>query len=136
MAKRRGRKSIERQRYREYLRVAEHFYEAAEASMELEYWTATGVLAVHSAIAFADSLCIKLSGQKSTGENHEDAVTLLQEAVAGGEEKTRALNHLRRIIEEKTRVSYLGELYSPAQSKELWKQLKRFREWAVQILER
>lgn len=136
MAKRRGRKSIDRQRHQDYLRVAEHFYEAAEASMELEYWTATGVLVVHSAIAFVDSLTIKFSGQKSIGDNHEDAVAFLNEVVAGGEEKNKALNHFRRIIEEKTRVSYVGELFSPARSKELWKQLKRFREWAEHIHKR
>ena len=69
MAKRRGRKAVERSRYREYMNVAEHFYGAAKDSMELEYWTAAGLLIVHSAIAFADALCIKLSGQKSAGEN-------------------------------------------------------------------
>lgn len=35
MAKRHGRKSVERSRYREYERVADHFYAAAKDSMEL-----------------------------------------------------------------------------------------------------
>lgn len=136
MVKRHNRKAVDRSRYREYHRVAGHFYDAAEASMELEYWTAAGVLIVHSAIAFADSLCIKLSGQKSTGDNHEDAIALLDQVVAGGEDKSRAINNLGRIIEEKTRVSYLGDLYTPADTKALWKQLQRFRAWATEILER
>lgn len=136
MAKRRGRKSIPRHRFMEYQNVADHFYEAAKDSMELEYWTAAGVLTVHSAIAFADALSIKLSGVKSVGENHEDAVVLVENAVADGEGKTRAINQLRRIIEEKTKVSYLGELFSPSQSKELWKRLERFRKWAKEILTR
>ena len=136
MVKRRGRKSIPRHRFLEYQNVAEHFYEAAKDSMELEYWTAAGVLIVHSAIAFADALSIKLAGVKSVGENHEDAVVLVENAVADGEGKTRAINQLRRIIEEKTKVSYLGDLYSPSQSKELWKRLERFRKWAKEILTR
>ncbi|MHB8871995.1 MAG: hypothetical protein ACYC5G_06095, partial [Candidatus Doudnabacteria bacterium] len=74
MAKRRGRKSIPRQSYKKYLDVAEHFYKAAKDSMDFDYWTASGVLIVHSAIAFSDALCIKLSGMKSIGENHEDAI--------------------------------------------------------------
>ena len=136
MVKRRGRKSIPRHRFMEYQNVADHFYEAAKDSMDLEYWTAAGVLIVHSAIAFADALSIKLSGVKSVGENHEDAVVLVENAVADGEGKTRAINQLRRIIEEKTKVSYLGDLYSPSQSKELWKRLERFRKWAKEILTR
>jgi hypothetical protein len=127
---------VERSRYREYRQVAEHFHQAAEASIELEYWTAAGVLVVHSAIAFADALCIKSSGQKSVGEDHEDAIALLDDVIAGSPEKTKALNQLRRIIEEKTRVSYMGDLYSPAETREMWKRLGRFREWAVSILER
>ena len=136
MAERRGRKSIPRHRYTDYQNVAEHFYEAAELSIEFEYWTAAGVIIVHSAIAFTDALCIKLSGAKSVGENHDDAVTLLNATVAESKEKSQAINQLRRIIEEKTKVSYLGELYSVSQAKEMWKRLERFRKWALEILQR
>lgn len=136
MAERRGRKSVPRHRYKEYQNVAEHFYDAAKDSMELEYWTAAGVLIVHSAIAFTDALCIKLAGVKSFGENHEDAVTLVESIVAESEGKSQAINQLRRIIQEKTKVSYLGELYSSSQAKEMWKRLERFRKWAKQILQR
>lgn len=136
MARRLGRKSVDRARYRQYQNVAEHFYSAAQDSMELEYWTAAGVLIVHSAIAFADALTIKMSGQKSAGEDHEDAIALLDSLIANEEEKTKAMNQLRRIIEEKTRVSYMGEMYSPSQTRELWKRLERFRSWVESILTR
>ena len=114
--------------------MAEHFYSAAGDSMELEYFTAAGVLIVHSAIAYTDALCIKLSGVKSIGENHEDAVALVESAVGDTGEKSKALNQLRRIIEEKTKVSYLGDLYTSSQTKEMWKRLERFRKWALEIL--
>lgn len=136
MAERRGRKSLPRHRFKDYQDVAEHFYRAAKDSIDLEYWTAAGVIIVHSAIAFADTLCIKLSGTKSVGENHEDAVTLVESIVAESEDKSHAINQLRRIIEEKTKVSYLGELYSSSQAKEMWKRLERFRKWALEILQR
>ncbi|MCL5027422.1 MAG: hypothetical protein M1480_00215 [Bacteroidetes bacterium] len=77
MVERRGRKSIPLHNFKKYLDVAGHFYQAAKDSLELDYWTASGVLIVHSAIAYSDALCIKLSGVKSVGENHEDAVALL-----------------------------------------------------------
>lgn len=120
MAQRSRRKPVPRNRTTQYQKVAEHFFVAAKDALQLEYWTAAGVLIVHSAIAYADALCVKQSGQKSSGENHEDAVALLEEVVAGGEEKERAVNQLRRIIEEKTKVSYLGDLYTARQAEELW----------------
>lgn len=119
--------TVDRNRYREYVGVAQHFYEAARGSMELDYPTAAGVLIVHSAIAYADALCIMLSGQRSSGENHEQAIEILETITADDAEKRNAMNQLRRIIEEKTRVSYLGELYSPFATREMFKRLDRFR---------
>ena len=136
MAQRSRRKPVPRNRAIHYQKVAEHFFVAAKDALRLEYWTAAGVLIVHSAIAFVDALCVKQSGQKSSGENHEDAVALLEEVVAGGEEKERAVNQLRRIIEEKSKVSYLGDLYTASQAEELWKRLERFRDWADGVLNR
>jgi HEPN domain-containing protein len=136
MAKQRGVKTVDRSKFREYQRVAQHFYDAAKDSVDLEYWTAAAVLIVHAAIAYADALCIKISGQRSVGESHEHTVSILEEHVAGEDEKTKALKQLRHIIEEKTRVSYLGEMISPAQTKELLKRLERFREWVLSILTR
>ena len=136
MSKQRGIKAVDRSKHREYQQVAEHFYNAAKDSISLEYWTAAAVLIVHAAIAYADALCVKIAGQRSVGESHEQLVVLLDEHIAGKDQKKRALNQLRYIIEEKTRVSYLGEILTPSMTRELWKRLERFREWAVQILTR
>lgn len=136
MVKTRGKKSIPKHKFKDYRNVAEHFYNAAKDSIELEYFTAAGVLIVHSAIAFTDALCIKLAGVKSVGEDHEDAIILIEKIVADSEEKKKSLNQLYRIIEEKTKVSYLGELYTGSQTKDMWKRLERYRKWAIEILER
>lgn len=136
MAKERGKKSIPKHRYKDYQNVAEHFYNAAKDSIDLEYYTAAGVIIVHSAIAYTDALCIKLAGVKSIGEDHDNAILLVEKVVADSEEKVKAINQLHRIIEEKTKVSYLGELYSATQIKDMWKRLERYRKWAISILER
>lgn len=136
MAKPKGRKSVPRTKFKKYLSTAEHFHEAARDSIDLEYWTAAGVLIVHSAIAFSDALCIKLGGVRSTANDHEDAIALLESTTAQSSDKTKAINHFKRIIEEKTKVSYLGELYTSKQTNDMWKRLERFRAWAVDVLER
>lgn len=127
-------RSIHRSTYKNYLYVARHFYDAAKDAMDLEYWTAAGVLIVHSAIAFSDALCIQQGGLRSIAEDHEDAIELLEKIISITDDKTKALSHLRRIIEEKTKVSYPGELYEPKQTKELWKRLERFKQWVERIL--
>lgn len=134
MTRRTKTKSIDRSKFRDYLLVARHFHDAARDAMDFEYWTAAGVLIVHSAIAYTDALCIQQGGQRSTGEDHENAVELLEKTIPSVDGKMKALRHLRRIIEEKTKVSYLGELYEPKQTKELWKQLERFQQWSESIL--
>ncbi len=110
ITKRRGHKNVDRSRYREYQQVAEHFYSASQTSQELEYWTAAGVLMVHSAIAFADALCIKISCQRSVGESHENTIVLLDSLLPKNKENEQAFNQLKRIIEEKlayhTSVNY------------------------------
>lgn len=58
MTRKRKTKQIDRSKHRDYLLVARHFYDAATDAMELDYWTAAGVLIVHSAFAYSDALCI------------------------------------------------------------------------------
>jgi len=136
MPRRAGRKTVERSRYREYEQVADHFFEAARDAMDLEYWTAAGVLIVHSAIAYADALCIQQSGVRSAADDHEEAAALLEQVLPSSDEVSKAIQHLRRIIDEKTKVSYLGELYSRSQTKALWDRLDRFRRAAKRVLQR
>ena len=136
MTRQKGRKSVSKNKYSKHLKTAEHFYEAAKDSMDLEYWTAAGVIIVHSAIAYSDALSIKMGGVRSSGDNHEDAIALLESIIAGSDEKTKALNQFKRIIEEKTKVSYMGELYTRKQTQEMWKRLERFRRWTKDILGR
>lgn len=91
---------------------------------------------VHSAIAFTDAITIKYLGLRSIGEDHEIAVKLIGDSVIESSENSLAINQLKRIIEEKTKVSYLGELYSKNQTSEMWKRLERYRKWANSILKK
>lgn len=134
MPKRTTRQSVDRRRSQDYRKVAEHFSDAADIAIEYKYWTAAGVLIVHSAIAYADAISIRLSGQKSASESHEDAITLLESIAADGEKKKNAINQFKRIISEKSKVSYFGDLYEEASVREMWKRLERFRNWANNIL--
>jgi hypothetical protein len=134
MARRGVRKTVDRSRSREYEEVADHFFNAARDAMELEYWTAAGVLIVHAAIAYSDAICIRQAGVRSGADDHDQAIALLETSIVADEPAQKAIQQLRRLIDEKTRVSYLGELYTRSEAKGLWERLERFRRWAKQVL--
>lgn len=127
--------SLPRSKTHGYAAVAENFYRGAEVAREFDYHNAAGVLIVHAAIAYTDALTVKFGGVRSKGEDHMAAVDLLRQVVALDEHGASAARHLERIINEKTRVSYEGELYTKKDVEFLWKHLLRYRAWAAQMLE-
>jgi|ERR1044071_3207693 hypothetical protein len=128
------RQSVSRSKESNYRMVAENFYAGAEAAKAYEYWNAAGVLIVHAAIAYTDAITIKVGGVKSRGEGHMETADLLKDTVELDESGLQALQHLRRMIEQKNLVSYSGEVYSEKDIDVLWKHLERYRYWARRML--
>lgn len=134
MNKRVPRKSVNSSEFRKFHIVADNFYKAAQIASEYEYYNAAGVLIIHSAIALADSITIKLSSLKVSGDNHYEILTLLRETVPDSKETGQALNHLEKLIHHKNAVSYSGEIYYRKDISLLWKHFERFRDWAEKQL--
>jgi hypothetical protein len=128
------RRRLNRAKWRDLEGVGRSFAEAAELAAEFEYWNAAGVLIVHAGIALADAIAVRLTGTKNSGDDHVQAAALLQEVVVGDQESSRAIRQLRAILQEKTRVSYSGEVYSAADVARLRKHFNRFRRWAETLL--
>src|SRR5258706_15851606 len=105
-----GRVSCHRQKFGDYLKVADGFYKRAEAARTFEYWNAAGVLIIHAAIAYTDAITIKVGGVKSQGEDHMAAVDLLRDVVALDEAGQKASNHFAGLIGQKKTVQYRGEV--------------------------
>ncbi len=134
-SRRYSRVSIQKSKNSDYARVAESFYHGAELAKEFEYWNAAGVLIVHAAIAYADAITIKFGGVKSKGEDHMAVIDLLRNVTVLDEQGNRGMRHLERIINEKNRVSYQGEMYTKKNIDSLWKHLVRYQRWAVSMIE-
>lgn len=134
MARGARRRVVDKARWRDFQRVARSFAEAADLAAEFEYWNAAGVLIVHAAIALADAVTVRQAGVKSAGEDHSQAASLLQGAVVGDQESSRAIRHLRTILQEKTRVAYSGEMYGRLDVSRLRKHFDRFQQWANELL--
>ncbi len=134
MVRKTTRVTVAKAKYNSYKIVADNFYNGAINSYEFDYYNAAGLLIVHCAIAYSDAISIKLKGIKSQGEDHEQAILLLDEVVASSDEKKIALNQLRKLIAHKNSVSYSGDIYQKKDVDEMMKLIERFRNWAEKIL--
>jgi len=101
---------------------------------EFQYWNAAGVLLVHAAIALTDALTVKIGGAKSAGDDHMLAAELLESVLALDPEAKKAIRHLRALIQEKTLVSYSGEIYRQEDIRRMTRHLDRYRAWAHPLL--
>ena len=127
---------IDNNKYLDFIKVAENFKNGAELAIEFGYYNAAGVLIVHSAIALADSITIKYSSSKIKGDSHYDIIALLKNVLPPKLMNDSAVDHLKKIIDQKNSVSYSGDIYHKADIAKLNKHFVRFSGWANSILER
>jgi hypothetical protein len=87
-----------------------------------------GTAAVHAGIAAADAICGKMIGRCARGENHDEAVSLLAEALADpGPSKS-----LARLLAGKSLAGYSAEMLADSRTAEL----VRYAERLVEAMER
>ncbi|MBU0475732.1 MAG: hypothetical protein KKF62_16420 [Bacteroidetes bacterium] len=135
MAKKKSRRRIEYHRFKDFKQVAISFYEGAKIAQEFDYQQAAGLLIIHSAIAFADAITVKLRSEKCTGENHYEIINLLEETVPQSKERDQSIKHFKILIDHKNLVSYTGDIYYKKDVDKLLKHFERFFNWANTILE-
>ena len=72
---------------------------AGEGS-DAEYSSAAAALAVLAGIAASDAACCKALGRRSRGQDHRQAVELVEQVEPGGEEAGKALRRLLALKDE------------------------------------
>jgi hypothetical protein len=130
-------KDVDPSEAEKYRRVGESLLASARALEAVAvvgdpYGNAIGVVAVHSAIAYNDALCISFAGFKSTEGDHRKAADLLQRALKGRAEPGEVAR-LRSILALKDRVSYAGHLYRLDEAGSLLRDAEAFGAWAEQL---
>lgn len=122
-----------------YLRVARALHSTAADLHELAvegdtYGNAIAIVAIHSAIAYADALTIAFREIKSVDGDHAIAVATLRHAMGHRAEEGQ-MRRLGSIIDEKTTVSYQGQYYTVADSRIVVEKLDAFAEWVLTVWE-
>ncbi|MBA3809660.1 MAG: hypothetical protein H0X28_14905 [Solirubrobacterales bacterium] len=109
------------------MRKAEQFHEAAEtirefAGDEHEVSDAYVTLCVHAAVAAADVICCIALGEHAVGENHDEALGLLEKTRPGGKELAKSLGTL---LAMKTRAGYSHRPASAQDAKRAQRHVER-----------
>lgn len=137
---RRGRRAtVDRDQSGRYLRVARALRRSAGDLADLadagdRYGNAIAILAVHSAIAYADALSIPYGGFRSTEGDHERDVDVLKKALGIRAEPGR-IKALLGVVRRKDVVSYQGEYFTVTEARAFVEQLRGFAEWAEEMHE-
>jgi hypothetical protein len=85
---------------RKFLEVAEL---VAGEGDDIEYSSPSAALAVLAGIAASDAACCRALGRRSRGQNHRQAIDLLEQVEPGGKD---AANSLRRLLALKDEAHY------------------------------
>ncbi len=117
-----------------YFLKAKEFYKSMKLEAEFENWNTVGLCGVHCAISASDSVLAKFAKIRNISQNHYDCVQLIKQHIAHKESDKQA-NRLRKIIEMKNLVEYLGDPFTEKQAKELSVNVDRYFEWAKQLMD-
>ena len=113
---------------RRFLEVAEL---VAGEGDDLEYSSAAAALAVLAGIAASDAACCKAFGRRSRGQDHRQAIDLVEQVEPGGRDAARAL---RRLIALKDEAHYGLLDIAGSDLRAALRQAKALFEFAVQVL--
>ncbi len=126
-------KKIRKDGYLSYWKKARELESVMQTALLKSNWNAAALNALHAAILANDALLIYFHGIKSISQKHDDAVKLLTSLIKSREAQKYS-RHLRKLITEKSIISYTGKLLSPGKSKELCKHAQRFITWVSSML--
>ena len=135
MVKKITKKSVDARKFKDFQHVAINFIEGAKVAYEFEYFQAAGLLVIHSAIALADAVTVKLLSEKCAGENHYEVLNLMKDALPKNKNNNQPLKQFKNLIDHKNLISYTGDIYYKKDVDKIMKHYERFSNWANSILE-
>ena len=102
------------------------FRDAAEANARAGLWDGAVSNAILAAIQAASAATIHFSSHRSSSQNHEDAIFLLEQATAlDAGVRARFLLHFQALLSLKSLVQYSDRAYEPAEGERAIQHLER-----------
>ncbi len=117
----------------------DHYRERAESFIEAmkllfgghEYRHAVALLAVHSAIAFADAVTLALTGNRGRYQDHREAVRQFRRICRRPDVKVEpeGLGHFEWLVSNKNKFSYDDQPIVPDEVRMSYVRAERFQAW-------
>jgi hypothetical protein len=94
---------------------------------------AAALLAVHSAISFADALLVLKTGDRSTAQDHKEGVAKLRRLCSELRRDPSGIGHLSKLIASKDHFAYGDQRVTSAEIQSAIDQVDRFANWVYRI---
>lgn len=127
-------RAVPKNEFAEYRDKGLQFYTVMKLCLEDREWDAVFLMGVHATISMSDAITVCRSGQRSTGESHREAATLLEEATGHSTEGAKYAARFLEIIRKKHEVAYEPRRFTEREAAEFAKQVERFVEWVKKQL--
>jgi hypothetical protein len=133
-------KRIDRFQAVKYHRVGASLLDSAEvleavAAEDDRFGNAIGIIAIHAAIAYADTLSIAYREVKSAAGDHRAAADVLRDAL-GPSADPAMINRFGALLARKDQVSYTGTFFGMDDAMRLLAESRTFCEWAEDLYAR
>lgn len=120
--------------WRVYLRKAVEFHRSMRAAEARGDWNAVGLNAVHTVISAADAIVAMHTHERSSSEDHGEAVDLLRELPYPG--ASPKADQAAEVLNAKDLVEYQARDFEPKEAVATARRTDRFLEWVQETLRR
>lgn len=121
-------RSVDKEKYRIYLKKANDFYETMLRAYQENNWNSVGLEGVHCAISSADTLMVYRKGIRCASKDHRDSVEFFEQHIGSPENKSY-VTQFRRIISKKNLIEYEDRNFTAREAEEILKKAERFLDW-------
>ena len=127
-------RTVDRHKFKNYLKKADEHYKAMELSYEAGLWTACVVNAIHCAINSTDALTVFYLGFRHAGDRHHDVLQLFQKLDIEKSELRPKIQQLSTLISIKNAAEYEERLMDSKDAENARKACDRLYSWVREKL--
>jgi len=117
-----------------FLQKAEEFLRASVRADEAGDQDAVMLASIQAAIAANDAVCVALLGKRSTDQDHQRAVDLLESVGDRAPGVGPRAGQLRALLKKKNLVEYEARRASAAEARDALERATRFLTWAREVV--
>ena len=128
-------RTVDRRKFKNYLKKADEHHMAMEASYEQGLWNACVVNAIHCAISSTDALTVFYLGFRHAGDRHHDVLQLLRKLDIDKKELRSKSQQLSALLSIKNAAEYEERLMDDKDAENARKASDRLFSWVKEKLE-